>query len=221
VNAGASVNDVPNPFPDVVGKVAFDPTIGGRHQHVEAAVLLRNFKTYDLGTDTAFTKKGTGGAVNGVAELTSRVRVVATGFFSSGGGRYIANTNLPDFIVNHDASMTLVTTTSYLIGTEIQAGGKTGLYIYYSEAHANDAVTVDVDGSPIGFGVPGSTVSNEWIAEATAGITHTFFRDPKIGGIQVMAQYSHVRRTPFSPPAGTPAAAAVNMLYMNVRYFLP
>jgi hypothetical protein len=36
-----------------------------------------------------------------------------------------------------------------------------------------------------------------------------------------MAQYSHVRRTPFSVPAGTPADAAVNMLYFNVRYFLP
>jgi hypothetical protein len=36
-----------------------------------------------------------------------------------------------------------------------------------------------------------------------------------------MLQYSHVRRTPFSVPAGTPASAAVNMLYMNVRYFLP
>ena len=151
----------------------------------------------------------------------SSIRLVATVFYSSGGGRYIANTNLPDFIVNHDASMTLVKTWSSLIGTEIQAGSKTSVYAYYSAAHADRAVTTDVDGSAIGFGVPGSTAANEQIAEATAGVTHTFFRDPKIGGMQFMAQYSHVRRTPFSVPAGTPADASVNMIYFNVRYFLP
>jgi hypothetical protein len=149
------------------------------------------------------------------------VRLVAAGFWSSGGGRYLANTNLPDFIVNPDASLTLVATRSYMIGTEIQAGHKTGLYTYYNAAHADRAVTSDVDGSAIGFGIAGSTAANERVDEATAGVTQTFFRDPKIGGIQFMVQYSHVRRTPFSVPAGTPADASVNMLYMNVRYFLP
>jgi hypothetical protein len=221
VDTGASVNDVPNPFPDIIGKIAFDPKIGRTHQHIDAAVLVRSFKTYSLGTDTAFGKTAIGGAVTGAVEPIPSVRLIATGFYSSGGGRYIANTNLPDFIVNQDASMTLVTTWSSLIGTEIQAGSKTSLYTYFSAAHADAAVTTDVDGSAIGFGVPGSTVANERIVEATVGVTQTFFRDPKIGGIQFMAQYSHVRRTPFSVPSGTPADASVSMLYFNVRYFLP
>ena len=38
---------------------------------------------------------------------------------------------------------------------------------------------------------------------------------------QFRVQYSHVRRTPFSVPTGTPADAAVTMPCMNVRYFLP
>jgi hypothetical protein len=221
VDTGASVNDVPNPFPDIIGKIAFDPKIGGTDQHIDAAVLVRNFKTYDLGTDTAFNKTAIGGALNAVIEPIPSVRLVATAFYSSGGGRYIANANLPDFIVNQDASMTLVTTWSSLIGTEVQAGSKTSLYAYYSTAHADRAVTTDLDGSAIGFGVPGSTAANEQIAEATAGVTRTFFRDPKIGGIQFMAQYSHLRRTPFSVPTGTPTDASVNMLYFNIRYFLP
>jgi hypothetical protein len=82
-------------------------------------------------------------------------------------------------------------------------------------------VSTDADGSAIGFGVPGSTTANERIAEATAGVTQTFFRDPKIGGMQFMVQYSHMRRTPFSVPEGSPQDAAVNMLYFNVRYLLP
>jgi hypothetical protein len=221
VDTGASVNDVPNPFPDIIGKVAFDPKIGRTHQHVDAAVLVRSFKTYDLANDATFKKTGTGGEVNVALEPTPSVRLVAAGFWSSGGGRYLANTNLPDFIVNPDASLTLVATRSYMIGTEIQAGHKTGLYTYYNAAHADRAVTSDVDGSAIGFGIAGSTAANERVDEATAGVTQTFFRDPKIGGIQFMVQYSHVRRTPFSVPAGTPADASVNMLYMNVRYFLP
>jgi hypothetical protein len=221
VDAGATVNDVPNSFPDIIGKAAFDPKIGHTHQHIDGALLVRSFTTYNLDTDTTFKKTAMGGALNGAVEFIPSIRLVATVFYSSGGGRYLANTNLPDFIVNQDTSLTLVKTRSSLIGTEIQAAQKTMVYGYYSAAHADRAVASDVDGSAIGFGVPGSTAANEQIAEATAGVTHTFFRDAKIGGVQFMAQYSHVRRTPFSVPSGTPADASVNMIYLNVRYFLP
>ena len=221
VDAGATVNDVPNSFPDIIGKIAFDPKVGRTHQHFDAAVLVRHFNTYSLGTDTTFGATAIGGAFTASIEPAPSVRLLATGFYSSGGGRYIANTNLPDLIVNADASLTLVTTWSSLIGTEIQAGKKALIYGYYSAAHGDRTVSTDADGSTIGFGAPGLTAANEEVAEATAGITHTFFRDPKIGGIQLMAQYSYVRRTPFSVPAGTPADASVNMFYLNVRYFLP
>jgi hypothetical protein len=117
--------------------------------------------------------------------------------------------------------MTLVASRTFLLGTEIQATAKDAVYAYYGSAHADQKVVNDADGTPIGFGIPGSTAANEKVSEATGGIAHTFFRDPKIGGIQLMVQYSHVRRAPFSVPAGTPASASVNMLYLNFRYFLP
>ena len=44
VDTGAWVNDVPNPFPDIIGKIAFDPKIGRTHQHIDAAVLVRSFQ---------------------------------------------------------------------------------------------------------------------------------------------------------------------------------
>ena len=133
----------------------------------------------------------------------------------------LIRSSLRPFASRASSSPSFLTTWSSVIGAEIQAGSRTSLFAYYSAAHADRAVTTDVDGSAIGFGVGGSTAVNEQIAEATAGVTQTFFRDPKIGGIQFMAQYSHVRRTPFSVSAGTPADASVNMLYFNVRYFLP
>ncbi len=221
VDTGATVNDVPNPFPDIIAKIAFDPKIGRTHQHIEGGLLVRRFKTYSLDTDTTFARTGVGGELNAVVEPIPSVRLVGTGFYSSGGGRYIANTNLPDFIVNHDASMTLVTTWSSIIGSEVQAGAKTSVHAYYSASHADRTLATDVDGSTIGFGVPGSTAANERLIEATAGVIQTFFRDPKIGGIQFIGQYSYVRRTPFSVPAGTPADASVHMIYMCIRYFLP
>jgi hypothetical protein len=221
VDTGATVNDIPNPFPDIIGKIAWDPKVGRTHQHVEGGVLFSRFKTYSVDTDTTFAETGIGGEVNAIVELAPAVRLIGTGFTSSGGGRYIANTNLPDFIVNPDASMTLVTTSSFIVGTEIQAASTTSLHAYYSAAHADRTVATDVDGSTIGFGVPGSTAANEHVTEATAGVIHTFFRDPKIGGIQFIGQYSYVKRTPFSVPAGTPADAAVHMIYMCIRYFLP
>jgi len=155
-------------------------------------------------------------------------RIDKHGTRCAGGLRFAVQLHTPEISDHHaltylpgcTATWSDVTTRSHVVGTEIQAGGQTALYAYCSIAHADRAVTTDVDGTPIGFGVPGSTTANEQIAETTAGITHTFFRDPKVGGMQFMAQYSHVRRTPFSVPDGTPTDAAVNMLYFNVRYFL-
>ena len=90
VDAGTAVYDVPNAFPDIIGKIAFDPKIGRTHQHIEAAAFMSRFQTYSLNTDTTFSKTGTGGSINAVVELMPSVRVIGNAFFSSGGGRYIA-----------------------------------------------------------------------------------------------------------------------------------
>ena len=108
VDAGTAVYDVPNAFPDIIGKIAFDLKIGRTYQHIEAAAFMSPFQTYSLNMDTMFSKTGTGGSINAVVELMPLVRVIGNAFFSSGGGRYIANTNLPNFIVKHDTSITVV-----------------------------------------------------------------------------------------------------------------
>lgn len=221
VDAGTVTTNVPNQYPDIIGKIAFDPKAGGAHQHFDAAVLVRGYKTYSPASSASFTETGTGAEFNAVIEPVRHVRVIGNVFVSSGGGRYVANTNLPDFIVNADGSLTLVKSRSFIVGPEVQAGANTLVYGYYSEARADQAVTADAAGKPIGFGVPGGASANRKISEATVGVTHTFFRDPKIGGMQLMVQYSNVQRTPFSVPAGAPTDARTNMVYVNVRYLLP
>jgi hypothetical protein len=221
VDSGSVTVGTPNPYPDVIGKIAFDPKTGKTHQHIDAAVLVRGYKTYNSTTDTSYTATGTGGSVNAVLEPVKAVHILLNTFISNGGGRYIANTNGPDFIVNADQSMSLVKAKSFIGGAEIQATSKTLVYGYYSYAQFDQNVTVDANGKAIGFGVPGSTSANNKLDETSVGVTQTLFRDPKIGGMQIMLQFANVKRTPFSVPTGTPSDAKINMLYFNVRYILP
>jgi hypothetical protein len=231
VDQGTTTTTVPNPFSDIVFKVAFDPkTAKETHQHIDAAFLFRGFKTYNPVNSATDTSKGTGGSVNAVLELVKNFRLALTSFYSSGGGRYIANTNIPDFIVNKDFTMTTVKSRAYIVGPEF-VFNKELIYGYYSWVNADPEVSTDVCAAPalgaapvckqIGFGVTGGSAANKNLKEGTFGITHTFFRDPKIGGMQLMFQYSYVKRTPFSVPAGTPTDAHTNMVYVNVRYLLP
>jgi hypothetical protein len=220
-NVGSS-SAVPNAYPDIIGKVAFDPKTGNTHQHIDVAFLVRGYKTFNPASNTNFTSTGSGESVNVVLEPVHNFKLIATNFFSSGGGRYIANTNIPDFIVNADQSLSLVKSWSGIYGTEIQAGAKSLLYGYYSVANTDQNLTLDANGTTsIGFGVANSQSANHKVAEATVGVIETLFRDAKIGGMQVMVQFSNVTRTPFSVPANTPSDAKTNMLYVNVRYLLP
>ncbi len=210
----------PNPYPDIIGKVAFDPQTGSTHQHIEVAALVRGFKTYNNATGTSFSETGRGASLNVNLEPVKGVHLVGTSFFSKGGGRYIFGLG-PDFIVNADSSLSLVGAKSGIGGVEIQAGARTLLFGYYGIAKYDQNVTLDANGKPIGYGVPGSTSANEKIQETTAGFNQTFFRDPKYGALQLIFQYSYLTRTPWAVPAGTPADAKTNMVYVNVRYVLP
>jgi hypothetical protein len=216
-----SSSPTPNVVPDVIGKIAFDPKIGSTHQHIEAAVVFSTFRTLNPTTDTTYKKEGYGASLNAVIEPVKNFKLVATNVFSQGAGRYIANTNIPDFIVNSDFSMSTVKSWSGIYGPEIQAGSKSLFYGYYSIAQADQTLTADTSGATIGYGVNGSQTPNHRIEEATIGLTQTFFRDPKIGGMQLMLQFSRLQRNPFSVPPGTPANARLNMFYVNVRYLLP
>ena len=75
VNTGSGSSSVgsssptPNPYPDIIGKVAFDPKTGGTKQHIDAAVLVRGFKTYNPTTNTSPTETGFGGSINFVVKF--------------------------------------------------------------------------------------------------------------------------------------------------------
>ena len=220
-SAVGSSSPTPNAFPDFIGKLALDPKTGKTHQHIDVAVQASGYKTFNPTTSTTNTLTGTGESVNFVLEPVPNLRLIATNYFSQGAGRIIANTGAPDFIVNPDFSMTAVNAFAGIYGVEATVQ-KTLVYGYYSQTTIDQTLTKDANGTTsIGYGVAGSQAANHKIQETTVGLTQTFFRDPKIGGMQLMLQFSNLKRTPFSVPVGTPANATMNMLYVNVRYILP
>jgi hypothetical protein len=218
VDAGANPG-APSPYPDVIGKVAFDPQTGKTHQHVEAAVLMRGYRTYNPATDTHYSATGTGFSVGGVFEPLPNVRVIGTTLVSDGGGRYMIGL-APDFIVRPDASLATVGSTSGLVGVEAQVKPPTMLFGYFGTVRIDQEVGTDA-GKPYGYGIAGATAANKSIGETTVGFNHAFFREPRYGSLQLIVQYSYVTRTPWSVPEGTPSSAHVHMLYVTARYVIP
>lgn len=209
----------PNPYPDVVGKVAFDPQTGKTHQHVEVAAVIRGFKTYSAASDSTFSATGRGVSVNANLEPVKGLHLIASTFFSDGGGRYLFGL-APDFIVNADSSLTLVGSKSGIGGVEAQLRPNTLLFGYYGTVRI-DRQTASDGSRAIGYGIPGAAAANRAIDETSVGATQTFFREPRYGALQLIGQYSYVKRTPWSVPDGAPPDAHVHMVYLNIRYVLP
>jgi hypothetical protein len=218
VDAG-STPGAPSPYPDVIGKIAFDPLIGNTHQHLEAAVVVRGFRTYNPATDTTYSSTGTGVSLGAVIEPVKSVHLIGNGFWSSGGGRYLIG-QAPDFMVDADGRPDTIGSTSALGGVEWQMKAPTMVFGYYGTVRIDQKVASD-GGVPIGYGIPGSTSANRAIDETTAGVNHAFFREARYGAMHLIAQYSYVQRTPWSVPDGTPSNAHAHMLYVAVRYVLP
>jgi hypothetical protein len=170
----ANISSTPNLHPDVIPKIAYDTTKGGKHYHAEIAGLLSGFKITSLptqnlaGTATTFgshVKEGGGlsAAVN--LEVLRNVHFVANAFWSDGGGRYIAGM-APDLIVKPvdapgttctivvsgvsktpmgcDAAISLVHSGSAIAGVEYQVTPRTMVYGYYGGMYARRNFVTDI-----------------------------------------------------------------------------
>ncbi len=219
---------VPNLFPDVISKIAFDGGRPGHAAHLEIAGVLSTFKTFNSatsgpGADTRFTKVGGGGAVNFNFELAKGFRILSNNFVSTGAGRYIGNTATPDLILRADGSISLVHSASTVDGIEYQFTPKTLVYGYYGGTYIGKNSAVDLDNkTPIGYGFAGSSASNNrTIQEATFGIQNNFWKSPQYGALMLAFQYSYLTRNPWSTPSSGPTNALTHIGFINLRYTLP
>jgi hypothetical protein len=222
LNTGGSSFATPNSHQDNIVKVALDPQVGARTLHMEVAGLLSRFAFYNPLSDQHHDATGGGLAGNLGVDVVKNLRLFVHSFYSHGGGRWIFGLG-PNLIIRGDGSPSLVESSSALEGVEYQITPKALFYAYDGSARFEKNVAIDpANGQPIGFGYDGSPSNhNRTIREDTFGYTHTFFRDPAYGAIQLMLQYSHLSRAPWFVAPGQPADAGLHMLFVNFRYSLP
>jgi hypothetical protein len=223
-NTSTSYLSTPNPMPDIITKLAFDPI---SRVHFEVAGLVRDFKVYNLTTGQptsgqTFSKVGAGGSVNGNFELVKNFRLVTNNFLSDGGGRYIFG-QAPDLMIRADGSISPIRTLSTVDGFEATVAKKTLLYAYFGGLWIGKNVALDANGTTkIGYGFLGSSNSNNHIErEYTFGINQTIWKDAKYGAINVMGQYEYLTRNPWYIALGALDHACDSTIYFNVRYTLP
>jgi hypothetical protein len=221
LDLGGSTFAAPNLHPDVIGKAAFDPKVGGRDLHFEVAGLLSSFALFDPRNQVKHYKTGGGISAGLNFEAFKNFRLIGNGFYSDGGGRYIFGL-APDLIVNADGSASLVHSASTVDGIEYQINGQNLFDAYYGGAYIDRSIAVDTNGQFVGYGFPGSPLNhNRSLQQITFGYTHTFWRDVNYGALQFISQYSYLVRHPWSVPAGQPGIANTNFIYLSFRYILP
>lgn len=251
----ANISSTPNLHPDIIPKIAYDTNVGGKHFHVEAAGLLSSYKITDLApSNTAgasFVKHTVqGGGVEGAInlEVFKNFHLVANGFWSDGGGRYIFGmapdlvvlpTNAPGTTcaitgvgpaktaVGCDARISAVHTYSGIGGFEYAVTPHTTIYGYYGGMYAQRNFGVDITSTAaaqpfIGFGGPNSANNNNRsVQEPSVGWIQTFWRNPQYGALQLITQASYITRAPWFVAAGAPKNAHLAMGWVDLRYVLP
>jgi hypothetical protein len=219
----STVQTIPNVTPDIIAKIAFDPT---SRVHFEIAGIERTFKTWNTTTGQPAsgqysTKAGAGGAINANFEIAKNFRLVTNNYWSDGGGRYLFG-NAPDLVVRADGSVSPIHAGGAVEGFEATLGS-TLLYAYYGGIYIGRNVAVDANGtSLVGYGYRGSANSqNRTVQEITFGLNQTLWKDAKYGAINLMGQYQYLTRDPWYVAVNAPKAAHDNTIYVNLRYTLP
>jgi hypothetical protein len=220
-----NVQTIPNVHPDIIAKIAFDPSA---KVHVEIAGITRTFKLWNTSTSQPtsgqyFTKTGGGGSINANFEVVKNVRLVTNNYWSDGGGRYLFG-QAPDVVVRADGSVSPIHSGGTVDGIEAVVKN-TLLYAYYGGIYVGRNVVVDANGtSLVGYGYHGSANSqNRAIQEITFGFNQTLWKDAKYGALNFMGQYEYLMRSPWYWAANVPGGKGThdNTIYLNFRYTLP
>jgi len=220
INNGSSVISAAALMPDILAKLAIDPT--SRFHAEVAGVLIADKIAYpEPGTTfPSSTKLGGGVSVNLNFEIFKNFRLVTNNYWSDGGGRYIFG-QAPDFIIRSNGTPSLVHSGSSVSGFETSFRN-TSFYAYYGGVYIAQDVAYDVNGTTkIGYGKISSDGQNRAIQEITFGSNTTLMRDPKWGAVNLMFQFSYLQRNPWEFAIGAPTNAHAEMGFFNLRYTLP
>ncbi len=225
IGVANTVLAVPTVHPDIIAKVAFDPSA---RLHFEVAGIERTFKVWNPNTTGPgalqySTVAGAGAQVGINAEIFKNFRLITTNYWSDGGGRYLFG-QAPDLMVRADGSLSTIHSGGTVDGFEARTlKNNLLLYAYYGGIYIGRNTAFDINGTTrIGYGYLGSPNSqNRAIQEFTFGFNHTLWGNPRYGAINAMGQYEYLERAPWFVAAGQPKGTHDNTIYFNLRYTLP
>jgi hypothetical protein len=220
INNGSSVISASSLMPDIIAKLAFDPT---KRFHAEIdGVMIANKIAYPM-TGPTFptnTKVGGGGSVNLGFDLAPGLRILTNNYYSNGGGRYIFG-QAPDFIIRANGTASLVHSASTASGFE-WTHNKSLFFGYYGGVYISRNMALDANGTTkIGYGTISSDGQNRAIQEITFGENYTIAKSPRWGALNLIFQYSYLQRNPWLVAAGAPTNANLSMGFFDLRYTLP
>ena len=218
LNDGNSNYNVPNLHPDIVGKIAFDPS---PKFHLEVVGIERTLKIANPATLATNTKAAGAGSINLGFQVAPGLRLLTNNYWSDGGGRYIFGL-APDLIIRANGTISPVHAGSTLSGFEYNQKNS-GFYALYGGIYIQRNTALDANGTTrIGYGFTGSNNGqNRAIQEITFGLNQTLMRDSKWGAVNLMFQYSYLQRNPWFVAIGQPSDANSHMGFVNLRYTLP
>jgi hypothetical protein len=221
ISGTSTVLAVPTLAPDLIAKIAFDPT---SRFHAEVTGIERTFKTINpnnLAVGQYFRTVGGGVQVGLNAEVFKNFRLITTNYWSDGGGRYLFG-QAPDVVVRANGSLSPVHAGGTVDGFETRIKN-TLLFAYYGAIYIGRDVAIDANGtSLVGYGYAGSANSqNKAIQEATFGFNQTMWANPRYGAINLIGQYEYLTRDPWFVAIGAPKATHDNTVYFDIRYTLP
>lgn len=201
---GGTPTNIPNVFPDVVVKAAFDPMVMGRDFHFEASGLYKVYRANTfIAPNTSINNTVSGGGVSANInfELFKNFHLIANSYWSDGGGQKIFDL-APDVVIHPQASATSPFTIAPLHsgsgigGAEWQVRPKLMLYGYYGGVYiSRDAFlcgTQTIAAAPeCGYGIPNSANNGlgtnlpTGISQGTAYTQNRVIQEGTIGLIPV------------------------------------
>jgi uncharacterized coiled-coil protein SlyX len=238
---GAVTAGVPNLFPDITTKLAFDTNPTGKNMHLEAGAILTSAQIAvpapGAPSTGPFVKNsviGAGGFGGFGVSLTKKFRVLAHGMYGNGVGRYFIGFG-PQFVVRPIAiSPTTFTAEPSMVhagsgygGAEWQATSKTQIAAYYGAIYYGRNAFPDVTATTpvkpiIGYGGPTSaTTNNRTIQQGEFVIAHTLWKNPQFGAMVLASDSSYVTRFAWAHPATAPRDAHMFMTKLDLKYVIP
>lgn len=228
-----------NRLPDILGKVAWDPTFFDRHIHVEAGGVLRDITDREYwGNHSIWAGYFNGGVV--VPLWPKLLDLQVSGAIGSGIGRY-GTSGLSDAEATVTGGPRAQQERTLLIGLTAHATPQTDVYVFaggeFQNANPTYALvgkTLFVNGTgsfaydnngcgienPVGITAFGSTTCSgqtKDVRQITSGVWHTIYAGD-FGKLKAGAQYSYTVRDVF-PGIGPTPKGTESMVLTSIRYY--